>query len=108
LGGLQVASSDCHADLRRQPILSAQVDIVLWQIHCPDHNYSPCHFEVRCSHREIPFDHSEISRFARNDTTAELLPRIYRQLERTRLTPDDKIVGLSSPSTLKRADSSVL
>jgi len=34
-------------------------------------NYSPCHFEVRCLHREISFQHCEISRFARNDTVAE-------------------------------------
>jgi hypothetical protein len=34
-------------------------------------NYSPCHFEVRCLHREISFKHCEISRFARNDTVAE-------------------------------------
>jgi len=33
--------------------------------------YSPCHFEVRRSHREISFQHGEISRFARNDTVAE-------------------------------------
>jgi len=27
-------------------------------------NCSPCHFEVRCSHREISFQHCGISRFA--------------------------------------------
>jgi|YNPBryBLVA2012_1023415.scaffolds.fasta_scaffold04277_3 hypothetical protein len=36
-------------------------------------DYPPCHFEVRCLHQEISFKHYEISRFARNDTVAELL-----------------------------------
>jgi len=31
-------------------------------------NYSGCHFEVRCLHREISFKHCKISRSARNDS----------------------------------------